>query len=136
MMRCRKKRARTIPEIREFDTETVLDDEATILNDFFVPHTSHDKENPIIKVGDTFIHKDAFVYNIKQYAIKNQFETRLEHSDKEQGVQIIIAIGEYMQRNYMAATHSWWSSSPNLMSTLVPLQVVDERLQQLGYLKS
>jgi hypothetical protein len=50
-------------------------------------------------------------------------------------VQIIIAIGEYMQRNYMAATHSWWSSSPNSMSTLVPIQVVDERLQQLGYLK-
>jgi hypothetical protein len=82
----KRKRARTIPEIREFDTETVLDDEATILNDFFVPHTSHDKENPIIKVGDTFIDKDAFVYNIKQYAIKNQFETRLEHSDKESKV--------------------------------------------------
>ena len=79
----KRKRARTILEIREFDTETVLDDEATIRNDFFVPHTSHDKENPIIKVGDTFIDKDAFVYNIKQYAIKNQFETRLEHSDKE-----------------------------------------------------
>jgi hypothetical protein len=47
-----------------------------------VPHTSHDEENPVIKVGDTFGDKDAFVHTIKQYAIRNEFETRIEHSDK------------------------------------------------------
>lgn len=67
----------------DFDTEAVPDDEATMLDDFIVPHTSHDTENPVIKEGDTFVDKIAFVHTIKQYAIKNEFETSLEHSDKE-----------------------------------------------------
>ncbi|CAN6220616.1 unnamed protein product [Urochloa humidicola] len=79
----KRKRSRPIPEIREFDNEVVPDDETTMLGDFIVPHTSHDEENPTIKVGDTFADKNAFIHTIKQYAIKNEFETRLEHSDKE-----------------------------------------------------
>ncbi|CAN6196250.1 unnamed protein product [Urochloa humidicola] len=79
----KRKRARPIPEIREFDNEVVPDDEATMLGDFIVPHTSHDEANPTIKVGDTFADKNAFIHTIKQYAIRNEFETRLEHSDKE-----------------------------------------------------
>jgi len=79
----KRKRARPISETEDFDTEVVPDDEATMLDNFVVPHTSHDKENPIIKVGDTFADKIAFRHTIKQYAIKNEFETRIEHSDKE-----------------------------------------------------
>ena len=76
-----RKRARSVPEIRDFDSEVVPDDEATMLDDFLAPHTSHDKENPIIKEGDTFVDKNAFVHTIRQYAIKNEFETMIEHSD-------------------------------------------------------
>lgn len=78
-----RKRARTVSEIGDFDTEVVPGDEATMLDDFIVPHTSHDTENPVIKEGDTFVDKIAFVHTIKQYAIINEFETSLEHSDKE-----------------------------------------------------
>jgi len=39
-----------------------------------------------------------------------------------QGVQIKIVIEEYLQRNYMVATLSWWSKSQNWMNTLVPVQ--------------
>lgn len=78
-----RKRARTVSEIEDFDTEVVPGDEATMLDDFIVPHTSHDTENPVIKEGDTFVDKIAFVHTIKQYAIINEFETSLEHSDKE-----------------------------------------------------
>ena len=76
-----RKRARSVPEIRDFDSEVVSDDEATMLDDFLAPHTSHDKENPTIKEGDTFVDKNAFVHTIRQYAIKNEFETIIEHSD-------------------------------------------------------
>ena len=76
-----RKRARSVLEIRDFDSEVVPDDEATMLDDFLAPHTSHDKENPIIKEGDTFVDKNAFVHTIRQYAIKNEFETMIEHSD-------------------------------------------------------
>ena len=78
-----RKRPRSVPEIRDYDTEVVHDDEATMLDDFIVPHTSHYTENPGIKEGDTFVDKNDFVQTIKQYAIKNEFETRIEHSDKE-----------------------------------------------------
>ena len=78
-----RKRPRFVPEIRDYDTEVVRDDEATMLDDFIVPHTSHDTENLGIKEGDTFVDKNDFVQIIRQYAIKNEFETRIEHSDKE-----------------------------------------------------
>jgi len=64
-----RNRARHIPEIRDFDTEVVQDDEATMLDDFIVPHTTHE-ENPTIKKGDTFVDKNEFVQTIRQYAIK------------------------------------------------------------------
>ncbi|XP_039849976.1 uncharacterized protein LOC120708666 isoform X3 [Panicum virgatum] len=73
-----RKRPRSVPEISDYDTEVVHDDEATVLDDFIVPHTSHYTENPGIKEGDTFVDKNDFVQTIKQYAIKNEFETRLE----------------------------------------------------------
>ncbi|CAD6263937.1 unnamed protein product [Miscanthus lutarioriparius] len=76
-----RKRVRSVPEIRDFDSEVVPDDEATMLDDFLAPHTSHDKENPIIKEGDTFVDKNAFVHTTRQYAIKNELETMIEHSD-------------------------------------------------------
>ena len=54
-----------------------------MVDDYIVPHTIHDKENPVIKEGDTFGDKEEFISTMKIYAIKNEFETRVEHSDKE-----------------------------------------------------
>ena len=45
-------------------------------------HTTYDRDNPEIKVGSTFVDKDAFKLVIKQYAIKREFQTFVEHSDK------------------------------------------------------
>jgi hypothetical protein len=53
----KRKRARPTPE---FDTENVHDDEAGLVDDNVVPCTTHDKENPVIKEGDTFIDKANF----------------------------------------------------------------------------
>ena len=39
-----------------------------------------------------------------------------------QGVQMKIVIGEFSQRNYMVAIHSWWSNSRNWMCTVVLVQ--------------
>jgi len=120
-----RNRAMPIPEIRDFDTEVVQDDEATMLDDFIVPHTTHE-ENPTIKKGDTFVDKNEFVQTIRQYAIKKMsLRLGLNIVIKKgtwQGVQIKIVIGEYLQRNYMVATLSWWSKSQNWMNTLVPVQ--------------
>ncbi|CAL4977314.1 unnamed protein product [Urochloa decumbens] len=76
----KRKSTRPIPE---FDTERVPDDEAVMVDDHLVPHTTHDKENPVIKEGDTFREKDDFISTMRTYAIKNEFETRVEHSDKD-----------------------------------------------------
>jgi len=76
----KRKRTRIIPE---FDTECVPDNEAAMVDDYNVPHTIHDKENPVIKEGDTFGDKEEFISTMRTYAIKNEFETRVEHSDKE-----------------------------------------------------
>ena len=54
-----------------------------MVDDYIVPHTIHDKENPVIKEGDIFGDKEEFISTMKIYAIKNEFETRVEHSDKE-----------------------------------------------------
>jgi hypothetical protein len=75
----KRKRARLIPD---FDAESVPDDEVGLLDDNVVPHTSYDKENPVIKEGDTFEDKDDFLETIRTYAIKNEFETKVEHSDR------------------------------------------------------
>lgn len=47
------KRKRTCP-ILDFDTENVPDDESSLVDDNVVPHTTYDRENPVIKEGDTF----------------------------------------------------------------------------------
>jgi len=73
-----RKRPRPIPN---FDIECVPDDEAAIVDDYDVPHTIYGIENPIIKEGDTFGDKDEFILSMRTYAIKNEFETRVEHSD-------------------------------------------------------
>lgn len=74
----KRKRARPIPE---FDTECVQDDEAGARDDYFVPYTTHDLENPVIKEKDTFGDKEEFIQIMRTYAIKNSFETMVEHSD-------------------------------------------------------
>ncbi|CAL5058896.1 unnamed protein product [Urochloa decumbens] len=65
------------------DPDVVPSDEATQLRDAaYVAHTTYDRENPEIKAGSTFVDKDAFKLIIKQYAIKREFQTFVEHSDK------------------------------------------------------
>ncbi|XP_035814835.1 uncharacterized protein [Zea mays] len=75
-----RRRARAIPE---FDLESVPDDEAGLVDDYVVPHTTYDHENPVIKEGDTFEDKAEFLKTIRTYAIKNEFETKIVHSDRE-----------------------------------------------------
>ena len=40
-----RKRPRSVPEIRDYDTEVVHDDEATMLDDFIVPHITLYRES-------------------------------------------------------------------------------------------
>ena len=54
-----------------------------MIDDYVAPFTTHDKENPVINEGDTFGDKDEFIMTLRTYAIKNEFDTRVEHSDKE-----------------------------------------------------
>ena len=65
----KRKRARPIPE---FDPESVHDDEVGALDDYFVPHTTHDPENPVIKEKYTFGDKEEFIQIMRTYAIKNK----------------------------------------------------------------
>jgi hypothetical protein len=69
--------------ILEFDPECVHDDEDGMIGDYFAPHTTHDPENPVIKEKDTFGDKEEFIQIMRTYAIKNEFETKVEHSDTE-----------------------------------------------------
>jgi len=65
------------------DPEALPSDEATMLQDApYVPHTTYDRHNPDIKEGSTFTDKKAFILMIKHYAIKREFQTFIEHSDK------------------------------------------------------
>ncbi|CAD6201955.1 unnamed protein product [Miscanthus lutarioriparius] len=77
-----QKRKRAM-SVLDFDSECVHDDEATMIDDYVAPFTTHDKENPVINEGDTFGDKDEFIMTLRTYAIKNEFDTRVEHSDKE-----------------------------------------------------
>ncbi|KAM0923604.1 hypothetical protein ACQ4PT_005404 [Festuca glaucescens] len=77
-----QKRKRTRPT-QEFDPECVPDDETGMVGDYFAPHTTHDPENPIIKEKDTFEDKEEFIQTMRTYAIKNNFETMVEHSDTQ-----------------------------------------------------
>jgi hypothetical protein len=54
-----------------------------MIGDYFAPHTIHDPENPVIKEKYTFGDKEEFIQIMRTYAIKNEFETKVEHSDTE-----------------------------------------------------
>ena len=75
-----RKRSRPMPY---FDTEAVPNDEAGLVDGFIAAHTTYDKENPVIKEGHTFVDKAEFMEIIRTYAIKNEFESKIEHSDTE-----------------------------------------------------
>ena len=65
------------------DPDAVPSDEATMMSDAtYFAHTTYDRDNPDINEGSTFPDKDAFRLVIKQYAIKREFQTFVEHSDK------------------------------------------------------
>ena len=69
--------------IEDIDLEAMPSYEATMLWDApYVPLTTYDRDNPDIKEGSTFTDKNAFILMIKQYAIKREFQTFIEHSDK------------------------------------------------------
>jgi hypothetical protein len=64
------------------DAEVVPSDEAMMMkDDVYAAHTTYDRDNPDIKKGSTFVDKDAFILIVKQYAIKREFQTFVEHSD-------------------------------------------------------
>lgn len=65
------------------DPDVVPSDEATMIGEAYVAHTTYDRDNPKVKRGSTFIDKKAFKLVIKQYAIKREFQTYVEHSDRE-----------------------------------------------------
>ncbi|KAM0918362.1 hypothetical protein ACQ4PT_008923 [Festuca glaucescens] len=75
-----RKRSRPMPY---FDTEAVPNDEAGLVDDCIVADTTYDKENPVIKEGHTFVDKAEFMEIIRTYAIKNEFQSKIEHSDSE-----------------------------------------------------
>ena len=107
----KRKRARPIPE---FNTECVPGDEAAMVDDYIVPHAIHDKENPVIKEGDIFGDKEEFISTMRTYAIKMSLRLGLNIVTKKytgQGVEMKTVVGEFLQRNFMVATHSWWSNS-------------------------
>jgi hypothetical protein len=65
------------------DLVVVPSEEATMLRDApYVAHTTYDRDNPETKGGSTFVDKDAFLLVIKQYVIKREFKTFVEHNDK------------------------------------------------------
>ena len=57
------------------DPDAVPSDEATMVGEAYVAHTTYDRDNPEIKAGSTFVDKDAFKLVIKQYAITREFQT-------------------------------------------------------------
>jgi hypothetical protein len=69
-------------EARLVDLDAVPNDEAAMIGDAIAAQTTYDRENPKIVVGSTFVDKDAFMLLIKQYAIINEFETFVVHSDR------------------------------------------------------
>nr|CAB3468007.1 unnamed protein product [Digitaria exilis] len=77
-----KKTAKKRKAYEAIDPDAVPSDEATMMRDApYVAHTTYDRDNPIIKEGSTFVDKKAFILIIKQYAIANEFQTRVVHSD-------------------------------------------------------
>lgn len=98
----KRKRARSI---LDFDSKCVHDDEATMIDDYVAPFTTHDKENPIINEGDTFGDEDEFIMTLRTYAIKNEFDTRVEHSERE--VQGKVCRCKLRLENFCKET-LWW----------------------------
>ena len=84
MRKCSKKKTESSKNVTEAtDPEAVPSDEATMMQDApYVALTTYDRDNPDIKEGSTFTDKKAFILMIKQYAIKREFQTFVEHSDK------------------------------------------------------
>ena len=68
---------------QDHDPEAVPSDEAVLVASSFVPITTFDRDNPKIVEGSTFPDKDGFLMTFRQFCIKNEFETKLKHSDKE-----------------------------------------------------
>jgi hypothetical protein len=71
-----QKRKRT-RHIIEFDPQCASDDEASTTEDYFVPQTTHDPENPVIKENDTFGDKEESIEIMRTHAIKMSFRLRL-----------------------------------------------------------
>jgi hypothetical protein len=66
------------------DPDVVPSDEATVMRDAaYFAHATYDRDNPMIKEGSTFADKEAIMLIIKQYAIKREFHTFVEHSDSK-----------------------------------------------------
>ena len=68
---------------QDHDPEAVPSDEAVLVASSYVPITTFDRDNPKIVEGSTFPDKDGFLMTFRQFCIKNEFETKLKHSDKE-----------------------------------------------------
>ncbi|KAF0911728.1 hypothetical protein E2562_011725 [Oryza meyeriana var. granulata] len=48
----------------------------------YVPIGTYDRDDPKIQKGSTFVDKATFIMIFKQFCIKNEFETKLKHSDQ------------------------------------------------------
>jgi len=68
---------------QDHDPEAVPSDEAVLVASSYVSITTFDRDNPKIVEGSTFSDKDGFLMTFRQFCIKNEFETKLKHSDKE-----------------------------------------------------
>lgn len=67
----------------DHDTECVPTDESVVVASSYVPIGTYDRDDPKIKKGSTFDDKSVFIMTFKQFCIKNEFETLLQHSDSE-----------------------------------------------------
>jgi hypothetical protein len=65
------------------DPDVVPSDEATMIGEAYVAHATYDRDNSEVKAGSTFVDKKAFKLVVKQYTIKREFQTFVEHSDRE-----------------------------------------------------
>jgi hypothetical protein len=64
------------------DPDVVPSDDATMIGEAYVAHATYDRDNPKVKAGSTFVDKKAFKLVVKQYAIKREFQTFVDHSDR------------------------------------------------------
>ncbi|KAM0918363.1 hypothetical protein ACQ4PT_008923 [Festuca glaucescens] len=99
-----RKRSRPMPY---FDTEAVPNDEAGLVDDCIVADTTYDKENPVIKEGHTFVDKAEFMEIIRTYAIKNEFQSKIEHSDSERSKFSKECKVDYVNNNISECFNNW-----------------------------